>query len=135
MFSVPVVEVGWGRIVFKFPQDVSIARTVRGRSRRGGGVTSDLQTRQEVRLILGGDESQQVYFSFLDAFHGTVMLCVGTARGELWLSSWRRTQRRGRRGGWGGESYTFALISVLRPGLHFGFGCGRGLFLVLVFDT
>ena len=113
MFSVPVVEVGWGRIVFKFPQDVSIARTVRGRSRRGGGVTSDLQTRQEVRLILGGDESQQVHFSFLDAFHGTVILCVGTARGELWLSSWRRTQRRGRRGGWGGESYTFALISVL----------------------
>ena len=56
------------------------------------------------------------------------MLCVGTARGELWLSSWRRTQRRGRRGGWGGESYTFALISVLRPGLHFGFGCGHGFF-------
>ena len=66
MFSVPVVEVGWGRIVFKFPQDVSIARTVRGRSRRGGGVTSDLQTRQEVRLILGGDESQQ--FSFLSRY-------------------------------------------------------------------
>ena len=64
MFSVPVVEVGWGRIVFKFPQDVSIARTVRGRSRRGGGVISDLQPRQEVHLILGGDESQQVHLHF-----------------------------------------------------------------------
>ena len=65
------------------------------------------------------------------------MLCVGTARGELWLSSWRRTQRRGRRGGWRGESYTFALILVLvfDTWSLFWFCCGRGLFLVLVFDT